>query len=132
MKYIKLFESFKEKSKKQQRVNDILDKISDKGIDSLSDYEIKVLDNEGFEEELDVDMETLSKDIMSNINNGFFISVEVSNIDRFLNILERNGVNVIRNKQWPTQGRLYFALIEGRLLHDYKQPNHNTYTPSFT
>ena len=128
MKYLEIFESF---SKKQNNVDRILDKISKDGIDSLTDYELKILNNGG-EDILDEEIVELSQRIMDNLNNGFFIKVDLEDLDTFFDILERNGIKVQRNCEWEKWGtKFYFILTENGLKHDNKEPKHDIYFPTF-
>ncbi len=128
MKYIKIFESF---SKKQNNIDRLLDKISKSGIDSLTDYELKILSNGG-EDKLSEEIVELGQRIMDNLNDGFFVKVDLEDLGTFFDILERNGVKVQRNCEWEKWGTgFWFILTENGLKHDNKQPNHDTYFPTF-
>lgn len=129
MKYIKVFEAF---SRKQNIIDEILDKISSSGIDSLSDYERKLIDNGGVEDKLDEETLLLTDRIMTSINKGMFISVDYKNIDTFLDIMERNNINIERDINWPTKGSIYFCVKDRKLIYEFKQPEgQEIHFPSF-
>lgn len=128
MKYLKLFEGF---SKKQNKIDDLLDKISKNGIESLTEYELDVLNNGG-EEESD-EYGVLAERILSNLENDFAISVDVANIPIFFKILNRQGIKTQSNIDWSKWGnKFYFMLIDGKLKHDHQEPkNVDIYIPTF-
>lgn len=130
MKYIKKFnETF---SRKQDNINNLLDKISSKGIESLTNYEIKLLNNGGLQDEFDEEYLILSKRIIDNLNNGLFIKVDINNIPTFFDILEQNGIKIPLNIEWKEWGdKFYFILTPNGLKYDNKQPNHDTFLPTF-
>ena len=69
MKYIKTFEKFKSKQE-EDYLNYILDKIQKHSIDSLSELELKFLNNSSF----DIENEEIIKDLEkrnTNIDNGY-------------------------------------------------------------
>jgi len=130
MKLLKKFESF---SRKQNNIDYLLDKISNYGIESLTKYELKVLDNGGTDI-FDEEYKNLSKKIINHLNAGFFIKVDVKNIPTFFNILDYNGIKTYNpNKiEWEKWGnKFYFVLTTDGLKHDNKEPNQDTFYPTF-
>ena len=131
MKYLKHFEGFREK---QSNIDELLDKISQYGIESLTDYELQILNNGGEDvNKLGEEYDELEKRIMHYINDGFAISIYVDDIEKFFDILNKNGIKTERNIEWVKWGdTFYFVLTSDGLKHDTKAPYQmEVYIPSF-